>query len=149
MILNSVDLPQPDGPMIETNSPGATENDTSSTAVIEPSRVAKRFETRSTSRRRVALGSALASVIATSGLGCRAIRPRARKTSQLTGRNLDELGELILVERRRGEFELHGVFHDRIETGDLVGIDGSLREEVVARALGHRQIGRASCRERL
>ena len=32
MMLKSVDLPQPDGPMIETNSPGATPNETSSTA---------------------------------------------------------------------------------------------------------------------
>ncbi len=38
MMLNSVDLPQPDGPMIETNSPGATLNEMSSTAVIGPSR---------------------------------------------------------------------------------------------------------------
>ena len=43
MMLKSVDLPQPDGPMIETNSPGATENETSSTATISPSPVAKRL----------------------------------------------------------------------------------------------------------
>src|ERR1700687_2200086 len=51
-MLNKVDLPQPDGPMIDTNSPGAIENDTSSTAVITPSLVTKRLLTRSTSRRR-------------------------------------------------------------------------------------------------
>src|ERR1700688_1663186 len=51
-MLNKVDLPQPDGPMIDTNSPGAIENDTSSTAVITPSWVTKRLLTRSTSRSR-------------------------------------------------------------------------------------------------
>ena len=34
MMLNSVDLPQPDGPITERNSPGPTLNETSSTAVI-------------------------------------------------------------------------------------------------------------------
>ena len=38
-MLNNVDLPQPDGPMIDTNSPGATLNDISSTAITGPSRV--------------------------------------------------------------------------------------------------------------
>ena len=40
-MLNSVDLPQPDGPMMETNSPGAMVNETSSTAVTVPSRVTR------------------------------------------------------------------------------------------------------------
>ena len=35
--LDKVDLPQPDGPMTERNSPGLTLNDTSSTAVTGPS----------------------------------------------------------------------------------------------------------------
>ena len=47
-MLNTVDLPQPDGPMIDTNSPGATENDMPSTAITGPSRVAKRLERPST-----------------------------------------------------------------------------------------------------
>src|SRR5262245_37226693 len=47
-MLNSVDLPQPDGPISETNSPGATSNETSSTAVTPPSAVAKRLTMRST-----------------------------------------------------------------------------------------------------
>src|SRR5438132_7234276 len=51
-MLNKVDLPQPDGPMIDTNSPGAIENDTSSTAAITPSLVTKRLLTRWTSRSR-------------------------------------------------------------------------------------------------
>ena len=34
MTLNSVDLPQPDGPITDKNSPGLTLNETSSTAMI-------------------------------------------------------------------------------------------------------------------
>src|SRR6185295_19741377 len=48
MMLNSVDLPQPDGPISDTNSPGMTSNDTSSTAVMPPSAVAKRLTMPST-----------------------------------------------------------------------------------------------------
>ena len=58
-MLNKVDLPQPDGPMIDTNSPGAIENDTSSTAVITPSLVMKRLLTRSTSSRGASRASAV------------------------------------------------------------------------------------------
>ena len=39
MTLNKVDLPQPEGPITERNSPGLTSNETSSTAVIGPSAV--------------------------------------------------------------------------------------------------------------
>ena len=42
MTLNSVDLPQPDGPITDRNSPGRTSNDTSSTAITGPSAVSKR-----------------------------------------------------------------------------------------------------------
>ena len=35
MMLNSVDLPQPDGPITPTNSPGATDSETLSTAVSD------------------------------------------------------------------------------------------------------------------
>ena len=38
MTLNSVDLPQPDGPITARNSPGATSNEMWSTAVRTPSR---------------------------------------------------------------------------------------------------------------
>ncbi len=38
-MLKSVDLPQPEGPMMETNSPAPMVKDTSSTAVIVPSDV--------------------------------------------------------------------------------------------------------------
>src|SRR3954454_8689815 len=48
MTLNKVDLPQPEGPMIPTNSPGATLNETWSTAVSTPSGVSKRLTISST-----------------------------------------------------------------------------------------------------
>src|SRR6478735_7926162 len=50
MTLNKVDLPQPEGPMIPTNSPGATLNETWSTAVSTPSGVSKRLTISSTNR---------------------------------------------------------------------------------------------------
>src|SRR6185437_8782793 len=50
MTLNSVDFPQPDGPITERNSPGLTANDTWSTAVIVPSCVSKRLTMSSTTR---------------------------------------------------------------------------------------------------
>ena len=37
MMLNSVDLPQPDGPITDRNSPGFTLNETWSTATTTPS----------------------------------------------------------------------------------------------------------------
>src|ERR671930_283907 len=43
--LRSVDLPQPDGPMMETNSPSLTVNDMSSRADTSPSPVRKLFQT--------------------------------------------------------------------------------------------------------
>src|SRR5262245_59309200 len=50
MILKSVDLPQPDGPMMPTNSPGATDNETPSTAMTAPSGVSNRLVMLSTAR---------------------------------------------------------------------------------------------------
>src|SRR5438132_11099348 len=87
MILNSVDLPQPDGPMMETNSPGAMEKEMSSTAVIAPSLVLKRLVTRSTSSRCVDCGS-VATPVTTDG-------PRARSIAAL-GSALT-LGELAFA----------------------------------------------------
>src|SRR4029077_16775990 len=43
MMLNRVDLPQPDGPITARNSPGATSDEMWSTAVMMPSGVSKRF----------------------------------------------------------------------------------------------------------
>ena len=48
--LNNVVLPQPDGPITERNSPGATFKEISSTAVIGPSGVSKRTTILSTTR---------------------------------------------------------------------------------------------------
>src|SRR5262249_38019931 len=50
MTLNSVDLPQPDGPMTPRNSPWETANERLSTAVSTPSGVSNRFVTPSTTR---------------------------------------------------------------------------------------------------
>src|SRR5258705_4030886 len=50
MILKSVDLPQPEGPMMPTNWPGATESETPSTAVTTPSGVSNRLVMLSTAR---------------------------------------------------------------------------------------------------
>src|SRR4029077_17604531 len=48
MMLNKVDLPQPDGPITARNSPGATVNDTLSSAVTPSSAVPKRMTMSST-----------------------------------------------------------------------------------------------------
>ena len=48
MMLNKVDLPQPDGPITARNSPGATVNDTLSRAVTPSSALPKRMTMSST-----------------------------------------------------------------------------------------------------
>ncbi len=50
MMLKSVDLPHPDGPITPRNSPGATVSETSSTAVRTPSGVSNRLTMFSTTR---------------------------------------------------------------------------------------------------
>src|SRR4051794_19268146 len=72
MMLNSVDFPQPEGPITDRNSPGATASETWSTAVTLPSAVSKRLTMSTTSsacggsaapadaRKRVAIGSGTA-----------------------------------------------------------------------------------------
>src|SRR5262245_34418415 len=50
MILKSVDLPQPEGPITPTNSPDETDNETPSTAVTTPSGVSNRLMMLSTAR---------------------------------------------------------------------------------------------------
>src|SRR4029077_7490710 len=62
MTLNKVDLPQPEGPMTETNSPGLILNDTSSTATIGPSAVSKRTTMLSTIRMASELAGAAAAI---------------------------------------------------------------------------------------
>src|ERR1700732_1025202 len=51
MMLNRVDLPQPDGPITARNSPGATVNDTLSSAVTPSSALPKRMTMSSTTSR--------------------------------------------------------------------------------------------------
>ncbi len=58
MILKSVDLPQPEGPMMPTNSPGATDSETRSTAVTTPSGVSNRLTMLSTARIALAVAAA-------------------------------------------------------------------------------------------
>src|SRR5437867_12752069 len=141
MMLNSVDLPQPDGPMMDTNSPGAMEKEMSSTAVIAPSLVMKRLVTASTSSSCVGCGCAATSV-ATDGPAGRSLaalrsaltlgEPAFARSGLLPRRNLDQFRQLFLGERRRGELERDGILHDRVEPGDLVGVDRCLGKEVVA-----------------
>src|SRR5215510_6642791 len=50
MMLNNVDLPQPDGPITPKNSPGLTDSDTLSTAVSTPSGVSNCLTIPSTVR---------------------------------------------------------------------------------------------------
>src|SRR5580704_6022180 len=60
MMLNKVDLPQPDGPITARNSPGATVNDTLSRAVTPSSALPKRmtmFSTTSSAGQLSACGS--------------------------------------------------------------------------------------------
>ncbi len=56
--LSSVDLPQPDGPRIETNSPGATSSETPATASVVFRRVTKR--TATSSKRTAAVAGSVA-----------------------------------------------------------------------------------------
>ena len=49
MMLKSVDLPQPDGPITATNSPWRTSSETLSSACTTPSCVSNRLEMCSTS----------------------------------------------------------------------------------------------------
>src|SRR5690242_12074467 len=126
MMLNSVDLPQPDGPMIDTNSPRATRNETSSTATTEPSAVAKRLTICSTLTKS----------------RCAAVSPSDRSftivSASTARRYLDQLGQLFFGERGGGVLERDCVVDDRVEAHDAIGIDRFLRKEAVARALGGR-----------
>ena len=55
MMLNKVDLPQPDGPITARNSPGLTPSETRSTAVSGPSGVSNRLTISSTTRNAVSV----------------------------------------------------------------------------------------------
>ena len=72
MMLNRVDLPQPDGPMTETNSPGATSNETSSTATTPSATLPKRLVTRSTASTGGTAATAAGRSAVAAALTCRA-----------------------------------------------------------------------------
>src|SRR6185312_2596305 len=75
MMLNRVDLPQPDGPITPRNSPGATDSDTPSIAVTTPSGVSNRLLMLSTARI-AAAGAVPRSVgTATAAMASRVPRP--------------------------------------------------------------------------
>src|SRR5688572_666351 len=65
--ITSVDLPQPEGPTMDRNSPGRMSNDTPSSAHTSPSRVAKRRDTPATSTKDGLL--AVDEVVGVVGLG--------------------------------------------------------------------------------
>src|SRR5437773_2063658 len=139
MMLKSVDLPHPEGPMIETNSPAAIANEMSSTAGITPSLVVNRLLMRFTSSTRVdpslaathgeggVIGSAAVTFVADQDAN-RRLAPRGY---------LDQLRELLLAQRRGSVLERDRVLDDCLEPDDPVGIDGCLREEIVADPFGH------------
>src|SRR6266567_3559523 len=154
MTLNKVDLPHPDGPIMETNSPVATAKETSSTASMTPSPVVKRLLTRSTASSAGADDAAGVLVGWSRGVTCERLaswktacsarsslpRRRSRETRRalLPRKNLNQIRDLFLGQRRRRELERDRVLNDEVEPDDLVGIDRGLGKKVVARALRHR-----------
>src|SRR5579864_823840 len=122
MMLNKVDLPQPDGPITARNSPGATVNETLSSAVMLPSAVPKRMTMSSTTR--------IADPLSACGSG-------ARRLAVDTVAMVWPFGALISGAR-------HRLRHDRgvarldadIDHGDAAGVDFGDRL-----CQGRRQIG--------
>src|SRR5260221_1634469 len=119
MMLNNVDFPQPDGPMIETKSPAAVENEMSSTAVITPSAVASRLRMCSTSSRRE------------SGAGSAACNAGGIASS-ITGSALIASGR-----KHRGHRRCVSRLQVHIDDGDVTAFDGvdrgrERRGEIVA-----------------
>src|SRR5260221_3429726 len=102
MTLNSVDLPQPEGPMIETNSPGATRSETSSTARMSPSLLTNFLVMCSTASNASAT-TGRGGVASSSGV------TRGWPWIASARRNLDQLGQLLLGQRRGGELQRHRV----------------------------------------
>src|SRR5215467_5810636 len=83
MMLNRVDLPQPEGPITPTNSPGATESETPSTAVTTPSGVSKRLLILSTTR--MPSGMAAGLDAADSTVAAAMLAPRVPSAEGLAG----------------------------------------------------------------
>src|SRR5262245_9184312 len=78
MILNRVDLPQPEGPITPRNSPGLTDNDTLSTAVTTPSGVSNRLLMLSTTRMAASGEATRPDGIVTRAMAARVSHDRAR-----------------------------------------------------------------------
>src|SRR4051812_16032068 len=102
MMLNSVDLPQPDGPITDRNSPGRTANDTLSTATKAPSAVSKCLAMPSTLSAGCVLSAVGIGFAAAGGLcmgrdcGARQGRRAARGSAGSARGDLDQLGQLRL-----------------------------------------------------
>ena len=81
-------------------------------------------------RRRRCVANRLVMCSTSSRRASRAITVRDAGADRLASarRNLDQLGELLLGQRRGGELERDGIRHDRVEPDDLVRIDRRLRE---------------------
>ena len=118
MMLNSVDLPQPDGPITARNSPGATSNDMSSTAVSTPSGVSKRLTTSSTT----------SSAFAAAACGGAAI---ARGDDDIASRSSAPARVMAaVIDRRVARLDAH------IDDRDAAGLDRGDRLRERRRELG-------------
>src|SRR5665213_500880 len=112
MMLNKVDLPQPDGPITARNSPGATSNETLSSATTSPSGVAKRITMSSTTRIAVSAGwtGITRSLVETSAIGRSASGARHGSRHDRGIARLDahiDHGYVACIDRRDGLFQ-HG-----------------------------------------
>src|SRR5919106_1623788 len=132
-------LPQPLGPSSEMNWPGATLNDTSSTAVTAPYRLTRRFTTRPSAPLAVmsAPSRLWAPVKATQPLGHHDQHDRGRDLDEGERRDLAELAVLLeIVEHHREDLGARRIEQDRgaelaregDEEEDPAGDDAGLEE---------------------
>src|SRR5262249_57004576 len=112
MTLNSVDLPQPDGPITPRNSPGATVSDRLSTAVRIPSGVSNCLVTPSTT----STASALPGAAALPLLGFNWVAAGIRKLLAI-----DLLG---FPRHRRGHGGCVARFHPHVDNRNMSLLDG-------------------------
>src|SRR4029079_487413 len=115
--LKSVDLPQPEGPMTERNSPGRTISETLSTAVIGPSGVSKRT-TMSSAPRTAVLADPFDGMVALLALA----RHRCGRGSGVAGLDAD-----VDDGNRAGLDRGNGLRKARREIGDRVHRTEALR----------------------
>src|SRR5690348_1395933 len=114
MTLNTVDLPQPDGPMIDRNSPGRTENDTPSTATTGPSAVSKRTASWSATR----MGASIAGLLALVAFGAGHGRHRG---GGIAGRDADvDDGNMAVVDRGDRLFQHRGQVGDGLDRAEAL-----------------------------